>query len=99
MPKYLVEGAYSDDNDGAPVTADYVVAENEEAAVKMVADIRDQIDEWNVDRAISFEDYVIEMRDLIRKLEAMTEDEVTGSWLDTRKNLGFADERPSEDPV
>lgn len=87
--RYIVDGAYLDGNEGTPVTSDVVVAETEEEAEEIVSKARDRTGDWMFDRAVTFEEYMIQERKNLERMEKETLEEVENRWKDTLKSLGY----------
>ena len=92
MKRFVVEGAWLDGNDGSPVTRDFVVAENEDAAVALVEKVRGQTEEWQSDAVMTFERFIEDETAILARMAVMTLEDVEASWAETKANLYYEED-------
>ena len=90
---WLVEGHYTDPEDGS-MTGDYILAADGDAAKTEAEAARaSNCNGWIFDRSIRLEDYASELRATLRDLEAMTHADIERGWAETKAYL-TGDEDP-----
>lgn len=96
LKRFVVEGAWLEGNDGSPVTRDFVVAEDEDAAAALVESVRGKMEPWQSDVVMEFERFIETESAILREMTTMSLQDVEASWLNTKECLGV-DEEDEED--
>ena len=86
--RFVVEGAWLEGNDGSPVTRDFVVAEDEDAAAALVESVRGKMEPWQSDVVMEFERFIETESAILREMTTMSLQDVEASWLNTKECLG-----------
>jgi hypothetical protein len=97
--RFVVEGAWLEGNEGSPVTRDFVIAADADAAIALVERTRERLEPWQSDIAVPFEEFIERESAILREMAAMSIEAVEKSWAETKASLGDDEDEEIDEEI